>query len=139
MIKTCNKCKVEKTIGEFRRDNTKPDGRSYACKVCQRAYHKSKYTEKYGEKARFRNKTKRDTFYKNLNEYLDPLTCSCCSESSNVCLEFHHPDPSKKENQISHMHTYSWELVMKEINKCILVCSNCHAKIHAGLIDMGTE
>jgi predicted HNH restriction endonuclease len=30
----------------------------------------------------------------------------------------------------------SWNSARKEIQKCILVCANCHREIHAGLIDL---
>lgn len=29
----------------------------------------------------------------------------------------------------------SWDLISKELQKCILLCSNCHRELHAGLID----
>jgi 5-methylcytosine-specific restriction endonuclease McrA len=47
-------------------------------------------------------------------------------------LEFHHKDPSKKlfgigQNKL----TRSWESVKAEIEKCDLLCANCHREIHA--------
>ena len=46
-------------------------------------------------------------------------------------LDFHHLDPSKKEFILSAMYRYNWELtVVPELDKCILVCKNCHTEIH---------
>ncbi|MBM3205113.1 HNH endonuclease [Candidatus Uhrbacteria bacterium] len=54
-------------------------------------------------------------------------------------LEFHHPDPSKKDFSISMDGlTRSWKRVKSEIEKCVLVCANCHREIHAGLTQLPT-
>mgnify|MGYP003402983197 CR=1 FL=1 len=44
-------------------------------------------------------------------------------------LEFHHLDPSKKDFTISGK-SWSYERLKIEVDKCILVCSNCHNEIH---------
>lgn len=61
--------------------------------------------------------------------------CQICGY--NKCtnaLEFHHLDPTQKDFGISGG-TKSFEKLRPEVDKCILVCSNCHREIHAGLID----
>lgn len=45
-------------------------------------------------------------------------------------LEFHHLDPSQKDFGFSGI-TVSWTRMQKELDKCILVCANCHAAIHS--------
>ncbi len=46
-------------------------------------------------------------------------------------LEFHHKNPSKKNFNISLKgHCRSWERVRKEIEKCELLCANCHRELH---------
>ena len=44
-------------------------------------------------------------------------------------LEFHHIDPSKKDFTISNDHFKLLEAI-KETEKCILICSNCHKELH---------
>ena len=62
--------------------------------------------------------------------------CLSCGYSACLgALDFHHVDPSKKEFQISGS-TRSLEKAKPELDKCILVCRNCHAEIHDGLIDV---
>jgi hypothetical protein len=48
-----------------------------------------------------------------------------------AALEFHHLDPSIKEHQISYIKKRtSEEIIIKELDKCILVCANCHREQH---------
>ena len=46
-------------------------------------------------------------------------------------LEFHHKDPSKKDFGISSEGiTRSWAKVKTELDKCVMLCSNCHKEVH---------
>jgi len=58
--------------------------------------------------------------------------CSICGY--NKCknaLEFHHLNSNEKEFGLSQSGlTRSWDKVKKEIDKCILVCANCHRELH---------
>jgi hypothetical protein len=58
--------------------------------------------------------------------------CEKCGYNKCIgALEFHHKDPNAKDFGIaSKGYTRSWEKVKKELDKCILVCSNCHREIH---------
>lgn len=52
-----------------------------------------------------------------------------------AALDFHHLDAKKKDFGISMDGiTRSWERVQKELDKCVLVCSNYHREIHAGML-----
>ena len=59
--------------------------------------------------------------------------CEVCGYDKYIgALEFHHLDPKKKDFNLSYKGcTRKWETVKKEIDKCALVCSNCHKEIHA--------
>ena len=61
--------------------------------------------------------------------------CELCGyDKCPEALEFHHPDDSEKEFGVSSRgYTRSWEKVREEIDKCILLCANCHREIHAGI------
>jgi hypothetical protein len=54
--------------------------------------------------------------------------CEYCK--SKRALTFHHVDPSQKEFQLSGMHTRSWEVIKQELDKCLLLCFNCHMEVH---------
>jgi len=61
--------------------------------------------------------------------------CEICGYNTcNGALEFHHKDPTEKEFNIARSgHCRTWENTRQELDKCILVCSNCHKEIHAGI------
>lgn len=132
-IKTCSCCKKEKLLSEFRKDKTKPSGYQSRCKICAREQSNAHYA-KYKDSILKRNNSRAREMKQRLNEYKAEQKCTICNEEEVVCLDFHHIDPSTKELQLSRVTTESWETIMNEVSKCVVVCKNCHAKIHAGLI-----
>ena len=61
--------------------------------------------------------------------------CQCCGYNKCItALEFHHVNPQEKDFSFGDNTNRSWESTKKEIQKCILVCANCHREIHAGII-----
>ena len=52
-------------------------------------------------------------------------------------LEFHHLDPNVKDFGISSILTKSFTSLVEESDKCILLCSNCHAEEHQRLYEEG--
>ena len=68
-------------------------------------------------------------------EYLGSK-CMLCGYSKCIeALEFHHLY-DKKFGLSSRGITRSWNSIKEELNKCILVCANCHREIHAGLVQL---
>lgn len=74
-----------------------------------------------------------------LQDYLANIkaesACIKCGEDANCCLDFHHRDSTKKSFGISSgpSRKVSIQTFQKEIDKCDILCSNCHKKVHAGL------
>jgi len=58
----------------------------------------------------------------------------CGYRRCNRSLDFHHINSKEKEFAISNLYFRSWEKVKSELDKCILVCSNCHGEIHEGIL-----
>ena len=60
--------------------------------------------------------------------------CLLCGYNKCVrALQFHHIDSDDKEFTISKV-TKSFDKQKEEVDKCVLVCSNCHCEIHDGII-----
>ena len=51
-------------------------------------------------------------------------------------LSFHHLDPNEKDFGIAQACALSWEKVKRELDKCVLLCGNCHAEVHEGVLDL---
>lgn len=46
-------------------------------------------------------------------------------------LTFHHVNPNDKLFTIGDVaHRKNWEIIKKELDKCILLCANCHFELH---------
>ena len=59
--------------------------------------------------------------------------CSMCGYNKCIeALDFHHLDSSEKDFGISAKgYTRSWEIVKQELDKCVLLCANCHRELHS--------
>jgi DNA-directed RNA polymerase subunit RPC12/RpoP len=59
--------------------------------------------------------------------------CQTCGYSRCLrALDFHHLDPTTKRFSIAGSHNRSWESLRQELDRCLLVCSNCHGQIEHG-------
>lgn len=63
--------------------------------------------------------------------------CFCCVAEACV-LDFHHINPSEKSRDVAEMvkNVANIEKILAEINKCVVICSNCHRRLHAGKISL---
>ena len=61
--------------------------------------------------------------------------CIICGYNKCISsLDFHHKNPQEKEFGINECISYSYERLLKEVDKCELVCRNCHGEINEDLI-----
>ena len=58
-------------------------------------------------------------------------SCMHCGYSKFYgALEFHHRDPSKKDFVWNKLRLKPWTEITKELDKCDLLCANCHREVH---------
>lgn len=64
--------------------------------------------------------------------------CSICGYNRcQEALDFHHRNESTKAFGIAAKgYTYAWTRVQTELDKCILLCANCHREVHAGILQL---
>lgn len=66
-------------------------------------------------------------------EYKGGKCEKCGYDKYDGALEFHHLDPSKKDFAISKKKARYIDKLKPELDKCILLCSNCHRELHGGI------
>ncbi|UNA01829.1 HNH endonuclease [Vibrio phage PVA8] len=58
--------------------------------------------------------------------------CERCGYDKCIeALEFHHTDPNGKDFGIASGGCKRWERIVPELDKCIMLCANCHREEHA--------
>ena len=65
--------------------------------------------------------------------------CTICSYDKNLAaLTFHHTELDKKDFKLDmrSMSNRSLNSVLVELEKCVLVCQNCHAELHYPHLDL---
>jgi len=127
--KYCSKCNKEKSADEFHiNSKNKKDGLSSWCKICQKEHKKQDYIK---NKSRYI-----ETFKRNTKWWFDikkNLKCERCGFNHPAALDFHHKDPYQKEFILGGRNSYKKNetKILKEMEKCEVLCSNCHRIEHA--------
>jgi len=137
-MKKCTKCDSDKPLTEFYKAVRMKDGYQSSCKSCADVSTKgsrAKNPKKYHNM--------RYSYAKQRQAYITSLKmqsgCVCCGEDELCCLDFHHLDPTQKKFNISSAATKcGWGVLLEEIQKCVIVCANCHRKIHNNLITISS-
>ena len=88
----------------------------------------------------YRRMRRNDANYTYLKAYLNAVKqqsgCIRCGERNAVCLDYHHIDPTQKRFHLGNIRGRSLKEIDEEISKCVVVCANCHRKLHAGLFTL---
>ena len=131
--KICTKCEEVKPLDDFNYRRKSLGTRQSHCRTCSKAYLKKHYTENseyYKKKARVHTKRYMEKARKLIYEIKLGNPCIVCGESDPIVLEFDHIDPSTKEHNVSEMvkKGYSCESILNEVEKCRLLCANCHRR-----------
>jgi Fe-S-cluster-containing hydrogenase component 2 len=128
------------------RDRTRPSGYKDRCKQCNAAkaktYRQNNPNAYKQAQERYRVQGKQNSelglSYTDKRAILNSLKsergCYFCHETTAVCLDFHHRDMAEKEFTVSKHFHRPISVLLQEIEKCEVVCANCHRKLHAGII-----
>ena len=122
LFKKCTKCNIDKSSTEFHKSKSK-DGLKSLCKECSNK-DRLKYPGSW-----YDSKVKSRKF---IWEYKKSHPCIKCGEKDPIVLIFDHIDRTTKTSNIADMQlNHKEELLKTEIDKCRILCSNCHAKVTA--------
>lgn len=65
--------------------------------------------------------------------------CAICKTSGHpIIFDFHHLNPIEKDFAIS-SRIRAWKQVVEEVQKCVMLCSNCHRLLHAGQVTVPVD
>lgn len=66
-----------------------------------------------------------------IREHKQTSGCTTCGEDDPACLEYHHVHPKKKKFSIGSVPVHTPKhVILREIEKCVVVCANCHTQLH---------
>lgn len=142
-MKKCYTCQQELNKSHFNKNKGRKDGLNGICKECSRKRSKRYYSENTNQHRKTVQQNSR--LYKQqlrnwINTKIKILGCNICNEKEPCCLDFHHVESLEKDNLISYLvNTNSRQKLELELRKCVVVCSNCHRKIHKKLIPSPTN
>ncbi len=128
-MKECPKCKQTKSLEEFGNNKRTKDGKQRYCKICQAEFDHNHYLKDV-DKHKTRRRKNQQTIAQWLREYKQKCSCKKCGEKRWYVLEFHHIDPKEKDFNISDLKRRSIKGMLKELEKCEVLCSNCHTEFH---------
>lgn len=101
------------------------------CIICKRVYL---YNRRAGHTRQKCNSCsanqRRFTLKQKCLDYKGGKCQNCSYDRCSRALSFHHLDPSTKLFSISGSHCRTWEVIKQELDKCILLCANCHMEMH---------
>lgn len=139
LLKECKKCKNKKTVEQFSKNRRRRDGLQDWCKACIRIRDAENY-KKNPDKFATWSKDRRIRVRRQVFEYLLTHPCIECDEPDIIVLEFdHRTQVTKKFDVMSATHGHSWKTVKAEIDKCDVVCANCHKKRTAKMMNWTTR
>jgi hypothetical protein len=135
-VKSCSTCKTLKPLSDFHKSSSRADGAQGKCKECNIACAKRHQRSLTGERKREywnRSGIAVKKLRGEVSDYKASKGCEYCGETDPCCLDFHHTNTKDKVNNIANLVTAkSRKLLWAEIEKCMVLCSNCHRKLHAG-------
>lgn len=98
---------------------------------------------KYAERAKYLIKAvakRRKKVREMAVQYKGGKCIFCGYNRCSQALDFHHINSAGKDFGISDKgYTRSWQKVEEEIDKCVLVCANCHRELHVGIKQLPKE
>lgn len=114
-MKVCTKCNELKDDSEFTRRKNRPLGLQSSCKAC-------------GAEVKRLDRAEKAEYIRRLREITACMDCG--KRYHHSMMEFHHRNPIEKMFNVSEATNRNWEKVLAEIDKCDIICANCHNYRH---------
>jgi NAD-dependent dihydropyrimidine dehydrogenase PreA subunit len=127
----CSKCKEFLSIHQFSRSKNRRYGLYDWCKNCHSE------TRKGNKQIQRTAKLRAASLISHYKKKLGGCCAKCGYAKSQYGLDFHHVTPGEKEFELSALISRgsAHEVIMAEIDKCILLCATCHREIESNIWD----
>ena len=103
----------------------------FVCKICGKEVERSNKAMNMGNLCNScRQRYRQLKMKQRAIDYLGGKCAVCGYDKCNDALDFHHIDSTSKEFNISTSFNMSWGVLKNELDKCKLLCSNCHRELH---------
>ncbi len=137
-MKYCNKCNSHKELKEFNKNSLRKDGLQGQCRSCTKENNISGYKKNPERRKAIKDRNTAVVRYNRVfvSRYKRLCGCYVCREKEPAVLDLHHKDPVTKDGDPSAMLGYSTKRLKEEIRKCVVLCANCHRKVHASLLTL---
>ena len=104
-----------------------------------RSYHHRKYCTSCSPLQIHAAKSQKNKITKSQLVNLKGGCCQICGYNKcNRNLHFHHVDQNTKEFSVGRYFSRRLQKVIEELNKCVLLCANCHGEVHDKLVTCPT-
>lgn len=127
--KVCSICKQLQPYTEYYKWNKTKDGFMSRCKSCHSKRQKL-FRDSNKDHVKQQTKQRREALKLKAVLYKGDRCEDCLQQFPLCCYDFHHVDPTTKDNDIGSMIQSSWDFVKNELDKCVLLCANCHRCRH---------
>jgi len=91
-------------------------------------------SEKHRNSIKESSKNRRDRNRKWLDNVRSEESCRICGEARPETLDFHHIRDKRESVAVMAKHDYSISSIAEEIEKCVILCANCHRVYHNGTL-----
>jgi hypothetical protein len=129
-MRRCGRCGQLKPVEAFAWRRKRKGQRHNYCRPCHAAYHREHYLanrDRYIAQAAKRKEALMRERTRFLLEYFAEHPCTDCGETDPVVLEFDHLG-DKLFTIGQALANRNWESILAEIDKCEVVCRNCHRR-----------
>lgn len=116
--KICTDCKIEKPLIDFYNSKTHFLGKACYCKSCFNIRCSKRWISRKIKAIQYKNSKCED--------------CQLHLNNTHYSVfEFHHLNPAQKDYDWSQLKLRSWQSIINELDKCVLLCANCHRIRHS--------
>jgi len=127
-MRTCSVCGEPKEDDQFNWKVRARGWRLSTCKECQKEVRRKHYHNNPEPYKRRSIEAKREN-YRRFYEWLSQQSCVDCGESDPVVLELDHVRGDKRDHVGKMLSdNRSWKTLLAEMEKCDVVCANCHRR-----------